>query len=448
MFSINKISSKNIHKYIVLALTIITTSLVAAQEIEVRSFSPIEEIMIKPMQRLDANGEICALVKVFVPDSQASFEGSLIGDCDYKTSEYWCYLSPGSKQLKVKYTGCEPLMVDFKGGLQSKRIYELKLSIPDKTHGNTFTINGKINIVPLKGSDFGLGGMTFPALLEEREYPKGIRIYHNLKDGKYTSVLDSKALGQIKEDGSLNGRAMETLLGDITDEVLMKSTIPFSFSNVRIGDTFTVMCDEDDYIAKTIEITNDRISNGEYDLDFIQLRSNLSGYLVDQFTQQPLRNLRLRVVSLSNGNCFITESNEHGYFKVPSAFNDESFEIYFDNENTCIPFVYFKGSICDRFISVKRGMRISGPAGWDIKTDDGNEVESIRFGSGYYRETWTTYPKDDSKKGITLTRKGYPTIHINGIFPGTIDLYDYKKGKSDYIYEYNSDGTILSRRRN
>lgn len=101
-------------KHLFIQLFIITFGLFAnGQEIMIKSFSLQMEPMTVPMQRTDANGNVCALVKVIIPNAQASFEGSLIGDCDYKTSEYWCYLSPGSKQLRVKYPNCEPLMVNF-----------------------------------------------------------------------------------------------------------------------------------------------------------------------------------------------------------------------------------------------------------------------------------------------------------------------------------------------
>lgn len=42
--------------------TAITTA--TAQELKVKSFTIIPEVMIESMQRWDANGNICALVKV------------------------------------------------------------------------------------------------------------------------------------------------------------------------------------------------------------------------------------------------------------------------------------------------------------------------------------------------------------------------------------------------
>lgn len=422
---------------------------IIAQDIQVKSFSLQMEPMTVPMQRVDANGNVCALVKVIIPNAQASFEGSLIGKCDYKTSEYWCYLSPGSKQLKIKYPNCEPLMVNFESfigsGLKSKQIYELTLLVPNKANGDSYNIHGEININPLCPTIFSLTNTT---ILSKREYPRGIRIYHNLKEGKFKAVLDSKDLGLIKDDGSLIGLQSTNVDGSVGD-VMMRSPIPFTFSNVRIGDTFTVMCDEEDYSPATIEITGERIGKGEYNIDFNQRRSNLSGYLVDKSTQQPIKNVRIKGVSSSGGNVFNTETDENGYFKVLSAFNDDSFEIYFiDDDTSYIPIIFLKGSICNRQLSVTPGMRIDRyDSEWSVRTDDGNSPEFHNFGRFFNKERWISYPQGDSMKGMTFTRKGYPTIHINGIFPGSVGINTYPKGKSNMIYEYNMDGTISSHKR-
>lgn len=118
---------------LILCLTFTFVSIIA-QDIQVKSFSLQIEPMTVPMQRTDANGSVCALVKVIIPDAQATYEGNVIGECEYKFAEYWCYLSPGSKQLKVKCSKCEPLMVNFEYPLETKQIYELVLTIPQPNY--------------------------------------------------------------------------------------------------------------------------------------------------------------------------------------------------------------------------------------------------------------------------------------------------------------------------
>ena len=98
---------------LIIAVCLLLAANVFADEIRVKSFSMQMEPMTVEMQRKDNNGEVCALVKVIIPSAQATFEGNLIGRSDYKTSEYWCYLSPDSKQLKVKYPNCELNVMSF-----------------------------------------------------------------------------------------------------------------------------------------------------------------------------------------------------------------------------------------------------------------------------------------------------------------------------------------------
>lgn len=87
------------------------------------------EPMTVPMQRLDFNNEICALVKVLLPMDGVKFEGNVVGEPVFKTSEYWVYLTPGTKMLNIKAPGHYPVMADFRelelGPLDSKTIYYL-----------------------------------------------------------------------------------------------------------------------------------------------------------------------------------------------------------------------------------------------------------------------------------------------------------------------------------
>ncbi|MDO5395465.1 MAG: hypothetical protein Q4F07_05820, partial [Bacteroidales bacterium] len=81
-------------------------------------------------QRLDNNGHACALVKVVFPKAGAEFEGNVIGATEYRAGEYWVYLTPGSKFLKMKHAEHSPLMIQLGapiGPVESKRAYEIKI---------------------------------------------------------------------------------------------------------------------------------------------------------------------------------------------------------------------------------------------------------------------------------------------------------------------------------
>ena len=74
-----------------------------AQEMSVKSFEErSKDLSASTYSRKDLNGTPCALIKVQLASSGAQFEGNVIGNVEYKTSEYWVYMPEGSKHLKVK----------------------------------------------------------------------------------------------------------------------------------------------------------------------------------------------------------------------------------------------------------------------------------------------------------------------------------------------------------
>lgn len=119
----------------VFALLSVMSGLVA-RELRITEANQAMEPMTVPMQRLDYNNEICALVKVVLPLEGVQFEGNTVGGILPKTGEYWVYLTPGTKMLKIKAPGHYPVMANFVnlgiGPLVSKGIYYLTI----KPHGS------------------------------------------------------------------------------------------------------------------------------------------------------------------------------------------------------------------------------------------------------------------------------------------------------------------------
>lgn len=129
-----------------------------AQKIEVKSFDETQEIHWIPQQRMDENSVICALVRVAVlPDEHVLFKGNVIGRVDYEGNEYRVYLSSGTRYLRIHYPGYETLFIDFQSygydGLESKRIYELVLSLPDVRLSNFTQEEYKKLIGPAKAEE-------------------------------------------------------------------------------------------------------------------------------------------------------------------------------------------------------------------------------------------------------------------------------------------------------
>ena len=118
-----------------MCLFVWTASFVFSQEVAVESFYVAEsDLSAAANQRFDLNERPCALVKVQLTMDEASFDGNVIGDVEYKTGEYWVYMSEGSKRLKVMHNKFVPLEVEFEEyeirSLQSKYTYVLKIRVP------------------------------------------------------------------------------------------------------------------------------------------------------------------------------------------------------------------------------------------------------------------------------------------------------------------------------
>jgi|GEM_PF-6815850 hypothetical protein len=65
-------------------------------------------------KRLDLNDEPCALIIVAYPSPGAVFSGNIIGDVEFKVNEYWVYVSPHTRFLKIQAPGQPSEMIDFR----------------------------------------------------------------------------------------------------------------------------------------------------------------------------------------------------------------------------------------------------------------------------------------------------------------------------------------------
>ena len=100
---------------ILLSLTLMMTLIVSGQEFQVRSFRLAEnDISAVKYQRLDLNGQPCALIKVGLGVQGAKFHSTeVVGDVKFDTGEYWVYVVEGTKKLKVMHNNYAPLYIDF-----------------------------------------------------------------------------------------------------------------------------------------------------------------------------------------------------------------------------------------------------------------------------------------------------------------------------------------------
>ena len=124
--------------FLIFTISLLYLTGVHAQKLNVESFvAKSNDITARTQPRKDINGNDCALIRVQLAASNAVFEGNVIGNVAYNTSEYLVYMAQGSKKLTVKLEGYLPLEVTFQDydikSLEPKTVY--LLTIPGVMNG-------------------------------------------------------------------------------------------------------------------------------------------------------------------------------------------------------------------------------------------------------------------------------------------------------------------------
>ena len=130
--------------FIMLFLLIAATASLCAQKLIVESFKlATSDLTAQTQPRKDLNDRNCALIKVGLGLNGVLFEGSIMGNVENKTGEYWVYMPQGNRQLKVKHPNYAPVIVTFADydveKLESNRTYELIVSYLQNVNSNQTT---------------------------------------------------------------------------------------------------------------------------------------------------------------------------------------------------------------------------------------------------------------------------------------------------------------------
>ena len=125
--------------YLLILISLLGLIKSSAQKLKVESFAvKPNDLTARTQTRQDGNGVECALVKVQLASSGATFAGNVVGDVKYNTSEYWVYMAQGSKRLTIKIEGYLPLEVCFEDyevkTLESKTVYVTIISGISSSH--------------------------------------------------------------------------------------------------------------------------------------------------------------------------------------------------------------------------------------------------------------------------------------------------------------------------
>ncbi len=111
----------------IILLALCTAQSALSQELWVKSFESSNNIISIADQRLDFNGDACALVKVRMVSALDHVEGNVVGDIVARGTEKWVYVTAGTKELVLYPAQYLPLHVVFKNHgipeVEGKRVY-------------------------------------------------------------------------------------------------------------------------------------------------------------------------------------------------------------------------------------------------------------------------------------------------------------------------------------
>ncbi|WP_302983611.1 tetratricopeptide repeat protein [uncultured Muribaculum sp.] len=159
---------------IYILLTCIFT--VSAQELKVTGFRAVPmDLSASTHMRRDANNTPCALVKVVLRAEGASFEGNIVGDTQFRTNEYWVYLTEGTKMLQIKHISANPTLIRFYDygtkALSGKSTYILNIELP--------VDDSKNNISSRQTTEIRTSAI---AEYNNKNYVKALELFLNIPD--------------------------------------------------------------------------------------------------------------------------------------------------------------------------------------------------------------------------------------------------------------------------
>lgn len=175
---------------------------VYSQEINVLGFYlQATDLTASTYPRNDLNNKECALVKVIITEPNVKFEGNVIGEVEFKTNEYWVYVSNGTKQLKVKVENALPLLINFNDyniiDVKSKLTYELFLkkesneTLKPQMQKLTVMVNPHDSKVKIDGYDFPVFNGIVTTLLPIGAHNVSVENNSTLKSEQITLFASS-----------------------------------------------------------------------------------------------------------------------------------------------------------------------------------------------------------------------------------------------------------------
>lgn len=179
--------------------------------------------------RMDLNGEKCALVKLILLMPDIGLEGNVVGTPEFRKGEYWIYVTPKTKMLKIKHSKYMPCLVDFS-----------KFKIPQVESGVTYELIVEV-------------------INDDPEEIRRLKEYAQEMDSRLLSLQDS--LQMVTEtDQHKFYRAIETnnfeLLKAVAESGYEKAFLPLANEYMKKNDLY----EAEKWAKKAIYVDGDTMS--------------------------------------------------------------------------------------------------------------------------------------------------------------------------------------------
>ena len=205
------------YKIQLILLMLLLPMMTEAQKLTVESMTEAgNDISASQYRVLDIKGEPCALVKVQLAVAGATFQGNVIPPTDRKGSEYWVYMTHGSRELRIQHPSFLPLHINFADygieKLQPLVTYNLTLVIPHDNQ-NLQTQKLTINYSPADAM----------VLIDNKPHPGNGHIEEDLPIGEHEYLIASPGYVSNKGVVTLLALAPRTITEVLVkDETSMK----------------------------------------------------------------------------------------------------------------------------------------------------------------------------------------------------------------------------------
>lgn len=259
-------------RYIAVIFGLLCKCALWAQEVKVMSFELDGTDLTAQHENVkDANGDMCALIKVQILDDKVTFEGDVIGKPKHNQNEYYVYVIDGTQRLKISTENTMPTEIEFskfnieevKGG----STYVLKLEMPEKAPGAVFEVGVPDVDIVVDGKAYktdATGGLDLPLA-------NGNHTFKVSKEGYKTQE------GTITIDKVPAIRKIEMQRGDgLVNKGLLAITYP-------LNATFTIVPINSSAAApnKKSVMTGEQIAlNGDYQILFSKKKYKSLRYAV------------------------------------------------------------------------------------------------------------------------------------------------------------------------